>query len=422
MIGTTIERHPVWEFQRPASHYGKPAESAVSANGNRVQFADGAWALCANSGLWNVNLGYGNPAIAQAVADSLTEASYLSLFRAGHVPAVTAARALLDVCGAERFGRVIFSTSGSAANDVVMKLARHYWVLRGEPARSLVVGLRDSYHGMTYGSFSLTGAQLGQATYGVDDRLIRHVGHDDPAEMTALLAREGHRVAAVVVEPVLGLGAQPLSTEMLSTLGRLRAEYGFLLVVDEIATGFGRTGRFFASSGWSVTPDVLVTSKGLTNGTCAASAVVVSHDVCETYEATDAFLVHGETQAGSPSSCAAIVATIDEMHRLEACDRAVELAGQLETALSRLSRHPLVAGTRGVSCFRALELADADGPLGPDAIWLVVARAREAGVLIQPGIGCILLVPSLVYTRAEVQELETNLATALDRAADKLLT
>jgi adenosylmethionine-8-amino-7-oxononanoate aminotransferase len=110
------------------------------------------------------------------------------------------------------------------------------------------------------------------------------------------------------------------------------------------------------------------------------------------------------------------------MHRLEACARAVDLAGQLDAALSRLSRHPLVVGMRGVSCFRALELADADGPLGPDAIRLVVARVREAGALIQPGIGCALLVPSLVYTRAEVQELEANLATGLDRAADDLLT
>lgn len=421
MVHATTERYPVWEFQRPASHYGNPAESAVRVRDNHVQFANGARALCANSGLWNVNLGYGNPVIAKAVADSLIEASYLSLFRAGHIPAVTAARALLEVCGPEWFGRVLFATSGSAANDAVMKLARHYWVLRGEPRRLLIVGLRDSYHGMTYGSFSLTGAQLGQATYGIDYRSIRHVAYDDPAELTELLDREGRRVAAVVLEPVLGLHARPLPDAMLSALGRLRAEHGFLLAADEVATGFGRTGQFFASFGWDARPDVLVTSKGLTNGTCAASAVVVSHDICEAFEASDSFLVHGETQAGAPSSCAAIIATIDEMHRLGACDRAVKLADQLETALSRLSRHPLVTGTRGMSCFRALELSDADGLLSPEAIRVVVARAREAGVLTQPGIGCVLIVPSLTYTQEELQEMESCLLTGLDRAAEDLL-
>jgi adenosylmethionine-8-amino-7-oxononanoate aminotransferase len=213
---------------------------------------------------------------------------------------------------------VLFSTSGGAANDVMMKLVRHHQALRGEGQRRVVVGLKGSYHGLTYGSFGLTGERLGQDAYSVDQRHVRHVG--SAAELMALFAREGHRIAAVVLEPVLGSGAYPVPAELLAALPGLRAEHGFLLVADEVATGFGRCGSFFASSSWAVQPDVLVTSKGLTNGTCAASALVVSHEVCEVFESADSMLVHGETQAGTPSSCAAIVATIGEMQRLNAVE------------------------------------------------------------------------------------------------------
>ncbi|MFD0346467.1 aminotransferase class III-fold pyridoxal phosphate-dependent enzyme [Kitasatospora aburaviensis] len=230
---------------------------------------------------------------------ALLETSYFSLFRSGHEPAV-AARALLDVCGPEHFGRVVHSTSGSAANDLTMKLARQYWALHRQFRRRVIVGLKGSYHGLTYGSHGLTGMSLGQSYYGVDQRLIRHVSHEDPAELEELLRAEGEQIAAVVVEPVLGTGALPLPEPMLAALARLRAEYGFLLVADEVATGFGRTGSYFASQNWPEPPDIMLASKGMTNGTCAAAAVVVSHAVCDVFDRHDAALTHAETQAGAP--------------------------------------------------------------------------------------------------------------------------
>lgn len=403
------ERYPLWESLTPPSQYGKPERLAMAAKGTRLQFADGSWALCATSGLWNVNLGYGNQAIAEAIAESLTTASYLTLFRGGHDLAVRAATALLAVCGADRFGRVLFSTSGGAGNDAMMKLVRHYQALRGEERRRVVVGLKGSYHGLTYGSFGLTGEQLGQQVYGVDQRFVRHVDHRNPAELAALFAREGHRIAAVVVEPVLGSGAYPVPGPFIEALGALRDEHGFLLVADEVATGFGRTGRYFASQGWAVRPDVLITSKGLTNGTCAASAVVVSHEVCDVFERADSVLVHGETQAGAPSSCAAILATIEEMARLDACALAAENSLRLDGLVTRLSAHPLVIGHRGTGCFRAVELSGRSAE--------VMAAARRAGVVVQPGPDCIQLVPALTYTAEDFEELEAGITRALDEVA-----
>ncbi|MFD9595320.1 daptide-type RiPP biosynthesis aminotransferase [Kitasatospora sp. NPDC059973] len=421
-MGTDSARYPLWELLERPSTFGRASHSAVRAEGTRVFFADGQWRQCATSGLWNVNLGYGNPRIADAVRDALIETSYFSLFRTGHEPAVAASRALLDLCGPEHFGRVIHSTSGSAANDLTMKLARQYWALKRQFRRRVIVGLKGSYHGLTYGSHGLTGMSLGQSYYSVDQRLIRHVSHEDPAELEELLRTEGESIAAVVVEPVLGTGALPLPDTMLAALSRLRREYGFLLVADEVATGFGRTGSYFASHDWPERPDVMLASKGLTNGTCAAAAVIVSHAVCDVFDRSDAALTHAETQAGAPPTCAAILATIEEMARLDAIGQATRVSAGLDGLLAELAAHPLVADDNGLGCFRALRLHAGGADLPEGAVKRVVEEIREAGALVSAGPSRIQLAPALVYRDEDLELLATALRTGLDRAAEWLLT
>ncbi|MDH2393854.1 aminotransferase class III-fold pyridoxal phosphate-dependent enzyme [Streptomyces sp. HNM0663] len=400
------DRYPLWESLVQPSRYGRPEVHGIGCEGNRVHFADGTSALDVMSGLWNANLGYGNKAVTEAITDCLNTASYLPLFRGGHHLAEQAARALLGVSGPDHFGRILFSTSGGAANDVMMKLVRHYQALRGEANRDVVVGLRNSWHGLTYGSFALTGQPLGQDVYRIDRSKVRHVSHEDVTELVELLAREGDKIAAVILEPVLGTGAHPVSDELLGAIEDLRAQYGFLVVADEVATGFGRTGSYFASQNWPFKPDVMITSKGLTNGTCAASAIVVSHDVCEMFERTDAVLFHGETQAGSPTSCAAIIATIAEMERLDAVALAQKLTLKLDALLEEISSHPLVVETRGLGCFRGIQLSVPSDVL--------TAACRRRGLIVQPGTDFIMLVPSLTYTADEFEELASGLRAALD--------
>lgn len=417
-MNAAADRYPLWELLGVPSSFGRKNATAVRAEGTRILFSDGVWRLCATSGLWNVNLGYGNRRIADAVHKALVEASYLSVWRGGHELAAEASRALLDVCGPGHFGRIIHSTSGGAANDLIMKLARQYWALHRQYQRRVVVGLKDSYHGLTYGSHGLTGSALGQSYYGVDRRLIRHVSHEDIAELAELLSREGDRIAAVVVEPVLGTGARPLPDAMVAGLCLLREEYGFLLVADEVATGFGRTGSYFASQNWPARPDVLLASKGLTNGTCAAAAAAVSHRICEVFERHDAALIHAETQAGTPPTCAAILATIDEMERLQALDRAATVSRWLDELIRELADHPLVDGDRGVGCFRALRLSHDGVELPPEAVQRATDEVRAAGALVTVGPGCLQLAPPLVYEREDVEKLAQALRIGLDRAVE----
>ncbi|WP_193614097.1 daptide-type RiPP biosynthesis aminotransferase [Nocardioides lijunqiniae] len=397
----------LWASLLPPSAHGREDTCFESAHGVRVTTSEGRNLLCGTSGLWNVNLGYGNEAIAEAAYQALRDASYLSVFRYENSYAREAADRLVSFAGAEHYDRVLFSTSGGAANDLVMKLVRQYHALRGESGRRLVVGLRQGYHGLTFGSFALTDDDLGQAVYGVDRSQVRHLSTNDVDQLHHFMDRHGARVAAVVVEPLQGTGATVLDDEYVAALGELSERHGYLVVADEVATGFGRLGHAFASQTWARQPDLLVTSKGLTNGTLAASAVLTAAHVSEAFSAVDALVGHAETQAGTAVTCAVVVATLDEMARLDAVQQARRLSAELDVELARLvdTRDDVLA-TTGAGCFRSLRLATPDGtPLPQDQVPQVVERIRAAGAIVHPGPQGIQLVPALTYTRAELDEL-----------------
>lgn len=410
----------LWPALLPPSQHGDDDRCVASADGVYLTMRDGRRLLCGTSGLWNVNLGYGNRAIADAVTKALHEASYLGVFRSENDLARQAADVLVELAGTQRFSRVQFTTSGGSANDLVMKLVRQYHALRGQ-TRRLIVGLDGGYHGLTFGSFALTSDSLGQQMYGVDRSLVRHLPPNDIDALERLLERERERVAAVVVEPLLGTGAVPLQPAYLDAIGELRDRHGFLLVADEVATGFGRLGEQFASRAWRYAPDVLITSKGLTNGTMPAAAVLISDAVFDPFRRADALLAHAETQAGTAVTAAAILATAAEMVRLDAIAAARRLGSLLDRELAKLvAAEPLVASTSGAGCFRALQLLTVDGhPLPRHEVGNVVDAVRAAGAVVYPGPQGIQLIPALIYTEQQLGELLTAIRNGLARYAER---
>lgn len=405
----------LWPALLPPSQHGRSDLCAVSARGTRITYSDGSTRLCGTSGLWNVNLGYGDPAVASAVHDALLDASYLSTFRYENSYARAAADGLVSLCG-DHYQRVMFSTSGGAANDLVMKLVRHFQLVAGRPNAKLVVGLDGSFHGLTFGAFALTGDVLGQAQYGVDQRLVRHVPPNDINALQTLLQRSGGAIAAVIVEPVLGSGAVPLEPGYIDEIQRLRREYGFLLVADEVATGFGRTGVPFASSEWKILPDILVLSKALTNGAAASSAVMLSRNIAGAFADVDAMPVHAETQAGTPPSMAAIQAVLGRVDELGLFDRAARLSRTLDRGLAELSSRSWVAGVSGTGCFRGVQIYDAQNDLlPPERIDDIVRHVAAAGAVVHPGVHGVQLVPPLIATDEEIDELLDCLATGIER-------
>lgn len=412
--------HALWTSMLPADTTFPPDRVAVGASGHRIEFADGSRRLCATSGLWNVPLGFGNAAVAEAVSKAVRDASYLSLFRAPHRRAEEAADALIDLANPERYARVIFSTSGGAANDAAMKLARQYWAQHGAASRSLIVGLDGSYHGTMHGSHALSGDDLLQSAYALDRRSVRHVAHDDDAEeLATLLQREGARVAAVVVEPVLGSGAHALSDAFIRRLLALREQYGFLIVADEVATGFGRTGRMFATEDWADAPDVLILSKALTNGVMGAAVLLVGPRIASAFARGGWTFVHGETQAGTPACAAAVLAVIDELHRIDVESTTQALAAELHRLSMRWKADGVVTEIRGIGCFLGLGLRNPDdSPLSGPQVLQVVSAVADAGVLVHPGPSSIELIPGYGFGPEELLETDTAVRAGLARVRE----
>lgn len=410
----------LWTSMVPADTTFPPDRVAVGASGHRIEFADGTTRLCATSGLWNVPLGFGDPTITEAVSRAMHDASYLSLFRAPHRYAEEAADALIELAGGGRYSRVIFSTSGGAANDAAMKLARQYWTQRGAGSRSIVVGLRGSYHGTMYGSHALSGDDLLQSVYSVDRRSVRHVSHaDDGDQLEMLLQREGTRVASVVVEPVLGSGAHALSDVFVDRLLRLREHYGFLLVADEVATGFGRTGTMFATDRWAAAPDILILSKALTNGVMGAAALLVGAGIATEFARGGWTFLHGETQAGTPACAAAILAVIRELRRIDVEATTQALAAQLLHLANSWMADGIVTGVTGRGCFLGLGLRGEDGmPLSGARVLQVVSAVADDGVLVQPGPSAIELIPPYRFSAAELLEVDRAVRVGLARTRE----
>lgn len=420
----------VWPALSSADPDIPPDRVAVAAHGHLIRYADGSTRLCATSGLWNVPLGYGHEGIADAVTAALREASYLTLFRGVHRPAQDAADALLDLAGRHSYRRVIFSTSGGAANDAAMKLARQYQIERAESARTVIVGLRGSYHGTMYGSHALSGDALAQGAYALDRRAVRHVDHaDGGAQLVSLVQREGARIAAVVLEPVLGTGAFPLDPDFVETVLDLRDEHGFLVVADEVATGFGRTGPLFASSTWSRSPDVLILSKALTNGALGAAALLVGARVASEFRHRRTTFVHGETQAGTPGVAAAIVTVADEFRRAATVDAIEAVARGVRQLAERLVRDGWGAEVRGRGAFLALALRDPSGPFAHGApsssrlparrVADVVRAIADAGAVVHPGIDGIQLIPAYGLDARELGQLDSAIRAGLAQVAER---
>jgi adenosylmethionine-8-amino-7-oxononanoate aminotransferase len=393
---------PCFEFFLPVDEWG--AFEVASAIGTEVTFADGRTAICGISGLWNASLGYGNRAVADAIHEANLVASTLPVFRYGSTYAREAAQRLLDFARPHEFVSVFYSTSGSAAIDAVVKLSRQVARLRGGPRKRRVLSLIGSYHGITMGAMAVTGAYLYQDVYQVDERLSIKIPYDDAHALEAVLRRFGPEIACVLMEPVLGSGVLPVPDAVVDRVYRARDEHGFMVVADEVATGFYRTGPRFASHLWP-RPDALVVSKALTNGTCAASAVLVAPDVVRDLRASGQTFWHGETQAGSPQSCAAIIATIDEMDRLDVGSRVQELERVLARLVGELADLSPRLTVSGRGAMWAIHIRDGRGDsLDTAEVMRLVRECRDAGALVQPGPAALQFLPALTFDQEQLVE------------------
>jgi acetylornithine/N-succinyldiaminopimelate aminotransferase len=377
-------------------NYGVPPVAILLGRGCQVWDADGREYLDLIAGIAVSSLGHAHPAIVEAVSRQVAQVAHTSnLFL--HEREVELAERLLALLDED--GRVFLANSGTEANEAAVKLVRR---IQG-PERPVLVAAERSFHGRTLGSLALTGKDSIRTPFGPYGFEVRFVPYGDA---DALRAAAGSDVAAVFLEPGLGeSGVIPAPAGYLAAAREACDQAGALLVLDEIQSGIGRTGAWFAHQTAGVRPDVLTLAKGLGGGLPIGACIGLG-PAGAGFSQGD----HGSTFGGNPVACAAALAVLDTIERDGLLANVTEVGEHLAAGLGQVS-HPLLAGVRGIGLWRAVVLT---APLAPG----VEAAARQAGFLVnavQPD--AIRLAPPLILTTAEADEFTAALPGILDQVS-----
>ncbi len=383
-------------------NYGTPPLVVDHGIGARVYDVDGAEYLDFVGGIAVSSLGHAHPAIVEAVSRQVARVAHTSNL-AVHEPGVRLAERLLALLG--RPGRVFFANSGAEANEAALKLARrHGRTLDPAGGRLEVVAAEGSFHGRTMGALSVTGNPGKREPFAPLPGPVRFVPYGDPDALTAAV---GAQTAAVILEPTLGEGGVVPSPP--GYLARARAkcdESGALLIVDEVQSGIGRTGGWFASAAEGVRPDVITLAKGLGGGLPIGACLAVG-PAAALFSPGD----HGSTFGGNPVCCAAALAVLDTIEADGLLDSVKRVGAHLSESVLAL-HHPLVRGVRGSGLWLAIVL---QRPVAG----AVEAAAREHGLLVnavRPD--ALRLAPPLIVTEADVDDAVRRLAPALDAVVE----
>ena len=409
-------QHSLWNQVDPLVIVGGEGEYLSGADGRR--YIDG------HSSMWCNVHGHRRPEIDRAIIEQLGTVAHSTQLGLASPPAIELARRLIEIAP-PGLAKVFYSDDGSTALEVACKMAFAYWRHRGHEGRDCFIALRNAYHGDTVGAVSVGGIDLFHRVY----RPMLFETHFAPSpycyrcplgkspescgmacadELGALLERHAGRVAAVVVEPLVQC-AGGMITAPRGYLRRVRElcdQYRTLLIADEVATGFGRTGRMFACEHEGVSPDLLCLSKGLTGGYLPLAATLATQEIF------DAFLgpidsgrtfYHGHTFTGNPLACAAALASLDLFESERILEQLPFKIERLRLGLKDLASHPLVGDVRQCGLIAGVELVcdkttRKGYTYGMQVGAQVCARAREHGVILRPLADVLVIMPPLVIS------------------------
>lgn len=396
-----------------------PPVFAVSrAEGVRIELADGTSLIDGMSSWWSVIHGYNHPVLNEAIGAQLGRMAHVMFGGLTHEPAVRLAQRLVDITPAA-LSTVFFSDSGSVAVEVALKMAIQYQAARGHPARQKFLTVRGGYHGDTFGAMSVCDPVTGMHTL-FSAALPAQVFAPRPAcrfggewsdadieETARLLARHRDEVAAVIIEPIVQ-GAGGMWFYHAEYLRRLRAlcdEHGVLLIADEIATGFGRTGRLFACEHAGIAPDILCLGKGLTGGYMTLAATLGSAEVARTIcSGSPGVFMHGPTFMANPLACSVALASIDLLLGQPWQARIAEIEAGLARGLAPCRALPQVKEVRVLGAIGVVELhREVDMRTIPHSF---VAR----GVWVRPFGRLVYVMPAYVMNAADIATLTAAIA------------
>jgi len=414
----TADRTHLWHpFTQQRGWTEEDTVVVERAEGTTLVDAEGRSYIDGVSSLWCNVHGHAHPRIDAAVRAQLEKVAHSTMLGLTHRPAIELSRRLAELAPAG-LTRVFYSDSGSTATEIALKMAYQYWRQRDEDRRRFVC-LRMAYHGDTIGSVSVGGIELFHSLYRplLFETLRAEPG--DVADMERLLSEHPGEVAAVILEPLV----QGAAGMLMHPHGYLRAvralcdRHGVLLIADEVATGFGRTGRMFACEHEGVAPDLMCLAKGITGGYLPLAATLTTERIYEGFLGRfDEFrtFFHGHTYTGNPLACAAALASLDvfrEEQTLEALAPKIDLLGEL---LEPVAARAAVREVRRRGFMVGIELAKF--PLEARVGHRVTLEARRRGAIIRPLGDVVVLMPPLAISEADLRRLVRITGEAIDAA------
>ncbi|HYE00111.1 MAG TPA: aspartate aminotransferase family protein [Alphaproteobacteria bacterium] len=407
----------------------------VSADGMYYRSHDGREILDGTAGLWCCNAGHNRRRIVEAVQKQIATLDYAPAFQMGHPAAFEVASKVAQQLPGD-YSQVFFCNSGSEAVDTALKIALAYHRVRGEGARTRLIGRERGYHGVGFGGISVGGIVTNRKFFGPMLAGVDHIRHthdiarnaysrgmpEHGAELADDLERlcvlhDPSTIAAVIVEPVAGSTGVLLPPK--GYLERLRAicdKYGILLIFDEVITGFGRLGTGFAAEKFGVKPDMITMAKGLTSGCVPMGGVIVRDGIYDTFtnaapENTIEFF-HGYTYSAHPLACAAALATLEVYREDDLYRRAAGLEDYWADRLHELKGTRHVIDLRNMGLIAGIELEPRAGKPTARAFEAFL-KCYEKGVLIRTTGDIIALSPPLIIEKAEIDRIFATIREVL---------
>ncbi len=417
------------------------------AKGCTLVDLDGREYLDGVSSLWCNIHGHGHPRLDEAIRRQLDQAAHVTLLGSSHPTTIKLAKRLVDIAPAG-LNHVFFSDNGATAVEVAIKMALQYWRQRPDPRprKTTYLALGDAYHGDTLGSVSVSGVERFHAMF---EPLLFEVLRTPAPDMYRLppgvtragalahylreaeriLAEHHERIAAVVIEPLVQAAAGMIvhPSGYLRGLADLARKYDVLLIADEVAVGFGRTGKMFASEHEGVTPDLLCLAKGLSGGYMPVAATLASDEIWQAflapYAESKAFF-HGHTYGGNPLGAAVALATLDVFDEEQTLANLPPKIERIAGHLDRIAAHPHVGNVRQCGMIGAIELVR-DRETKEPYPWSekrglrACEAARQRGVWLRPLGNVLVVMPPLAITLDEIDRIAAALEYGIVAATDE---
>ncbi|HEY3726826.1 MAG TPA: aminotransferase class III-fold pyridoxal phosphate-dependent enzyme [Solirubrobacteraceae bacterium] len=417
---TAIQNSPsgsaLWSPQAHMPTIAGDRLTIVRGEGANVQTDDGRWLLDATAGLWHANIGHGRERLAEAAAAQMRRLeTYHTFGRIANDQALKLADRVAAI-GPIEDAKVFLGSGGSDAVDTAAKLARRYWQLGGHANKRIIISRDGGYHGLHAFGTSLAGIPFNREGYGSESLIpetARVPTNDADALEATILHLGADHVAAVVAEPVVGTGGVIFPAEgYLQRVEQICREHDVLLILDEVITGFGRTGEMFGAQRFGVSPDMLLMAKGITSGYAPLGGVLIAPRVWGPFfDSPDAPIFrHGVTYSGHATACAVAQANLDVLDEEDLVARVAGLIPELERALSPLRGHPLVQEVRtGPALVAGVQMRDQVS--GED----LSRRCLEAGVLFRVITNnTVQISPPFIVEAADLERIASTLQDAFD--------